>query len=316
MATVVAGSDDLEGANELVDVGLIEAASNARVRAEVLAVGAILNLNAGRIDIGEARAAEARELFGQTGDAEGVARMLDTQAMALLGHGRFADAADQLADVARLFFDSGMLLRAGTTKAYLALVLVQMNRVEEAHREALEAHQLESMLGHHDALLAQGIDALALAGLGRLDEATAAAEEAVAGMRRTSHRTFLAGGLVVLGIVHRADGQLEKAEAFLRESLDVGRGLPLMTTWAAAVLARLLVARGDFTEAERYVALAINDAGAPIWQFEARLALAELAAARHDPAAREIAREALAMAEAGGHLSSVVILRRLAAPAV
>jgi hypothetical protein len=88
----------------------------------------------------------------------------------------------------------------------------------------------------------------------------------------------------------------------------------LVTTWAEAVLARLLVARGDFTEAERYVALATSGSGATLWQFEARLAQAELAAARHDPAAAEIAREALALAEAGGHLSSAVILRRLAGP--
>jgi hypothetical protein len=71
----------------------------------------------------------------------------------------------------------------------------------------------------------------------------------------------------------------------------------------AAVLASLLVERGNLEEAERYATLALAG-GIGMVEFESRLVLAELALVRGDPDAERLAAEALSLADAGGYVFS------------
>lgn len=315
MAMLISGSEDPAQASELIELALVEAGSLPQARAEALAVGSILDTNTNRLERAEARAAEARALFEQLGDAEGVARTLEAEAMAVFGRGRIREVTKMLDRVARLFRDAGMLMHVGAARSYRALALVWMGQASQALMDAEEALQLERMLGHREGeVLSLGMRGQALAALGRADEAKRSVEEGLAIARRLGHRELTGAGLIFLGIACQAGGELERAEACFRESLEVVKRMPIFSAWAAACLARLLVARGDLAQAHRYVAQAMAEAGIPLTQYEARLAQAELAVARGDPDALEITAEALALAEGGSHLASAARLRELGRP--
>jgi tetratricopeptide (TPR) repeat protein len=313
MAMVVSAAEDFAHGADLIEAALTEAGDDPRARAEALSVGAILDVNTNQLERAEARTAEARQLFERIGDAEGVARTVDAQAMAILGHGNILQAVDMLDQVARLFLDSGMLLRVGTTRAYRAFALVWMERPQEALEEVEEALRLEQMLGHHDVVLCIGVKALALLGLGRIEESKVLATDGLIMARELGHRGFTAVALLILGTVSRAAGDIQGAEGFFRESLEEGQGMPVYSSWAAAQLARCLIERGELAEAERYTAEAMHKAGLPLTHYELRLAQAELAVARQDPDALTVARQALALAELGGHPSRASRLRQLVA---
>ncbi|MGH2707342.1 MAG: ATP-binding protein, partial [Actinomycetota bacterium] len=313
MAMLISGSEDPAQACELIELALAEAGNLPEARAEALAVGSILDANTNRLERAEARAAEARALFEQLGDAEGVARTLEAEATAVLGRGRIREVAKMLDRAARLFRDAGMLMRVGTARSYRALALVWMGQASQALVDAEEALALERMLGHLEGeILSLGIRGHALAALGRNDEATRSAEEGLAIARRLGHRELTSAGLIILGIACQAAGELDRAETCFRESLEVAKGMPIFSAWAAACLALLLVARGDLAQAQLYVARAMAEAGIPLIQYEARLAQAELAVACGDPDALRITAEALALAEGGSHLTSAARLRELA----
>lgn len=111
-------------------------------------------------------------------------------------------------------------------------------------------------------------------------------------------------------MARHAAGDLEGAEAALRECLQTSKGLPMFGPWAAARLASVLVARGQLTAAEPLVAESMA-LGVPFTLHAARLALAELAAARGDPDAVRVTSEALELAEAQDHLATAARLRSL-----
>lgn len=74
--------------------------------------------------------------------------------------------------------------------------------------------------------------------------------------------------------------------------LDRAEGLPHFASWAAARLSHLLVASGREEVAEPFARRALAE-GTGLSHFEARLARADLAAARGDADARRVAEEAL-----------------------
>ncbi len=310
MAMLISGSEDYLHAGELVELALTEAGADAGARAEALAVGAIVDANTNRLGQAEARCAEALLLFEQIGNARGVASILDARATVALGQGRIREAAEMFGSVARLFQDSGMLLRVGTAGTNRGLGLVFMDRAQEGLAAIEEALALERLLGNGEGeVWSVGIRSLALA-LGRSDGAREVAEAALAMARRLGHRELTAGGLLMVGIACQTAGDLAQAEASFREAVQTGRDMPIYSSWAAARLACVLIAQGDLAAAEPWVTRAQAEA-IPLTQYEARLAGAELAIVRGDPHAHALATEALALAEAGGHLLSAARLREL-----
>ena len=92
--------------------------------------------------------------------------------------------------------------------------------------------------------------------LRRYDEAYPAAEAAATLARKASglkQNQNLDGALAIQAEVHRARGQLERAEEVLAERMDVG----LQTDTFAYTAIQLALARGDRKEAQRRVAIAV-----------------------------------------------------------
>jgi DNA-binding SARP family transcriptional activator len=311
IAALVSGSEDYLHAGKLVELALTEAGADAGARANALAVGVIVDVNTNHMDQAEARCAEALSLFEQIGDAHGVASVLDARATALLGQGRIREAVDAFGRVARLFQDSGRLLRVGTVSTNRGMGLVFLDCPQEGLAAIEEALALERMLEHVEGeMWSLGIRSLAFSVLGRPEEAKASAEEAYAIVRRLGHRELTAGYPLMLGIACQAAGDLDGAKAFFRECIESGKEMPIFTSWAGARLASVLIAQGHLAAAESCVNRALADA-IPLTQYEARLAIAELAVARADPKALAIATEAFELAETGGHLLSAARLREL-----
>jgi DNA-binding SARP family transcriptional activator len=311
MATLISGSEDYLHAGELVELALSEAGADPGAKANALAVGAIVDANTNRLDRAEGRCAEALSLLEQIGDAHGIASLLDAQATVALGHGRIREAVEMFGSVARLFRDCGMLLQVGGVSTSRGMGLVLMNRPQEALVAIDEAFDLERMLGNvAGEMWCLGIRSLALSALGKPEEAKASAKAGLAIARRVGHREFTIGSFIMLGIACQAAGDLDRAEEFFRETIEMSKEMPLYSSWAAARLASVLIAQGDLVAAEEWVNRAFAEA-VPFSAYAVRLASAELAVARGDPEAHTIAAEALARAEAGGHLLSAARLEEL-----
>jgi tetratricopeptide (TPR) repeat protein len=189
---------------------------------------------------------------------------------------------------------------------------VFMARPEDGLRDVEESLELSRTLGHPEGeSYALWHRAEALAALGRAEEAIASASEALAIAERIGHREWTVASLRGLGIAHEAAGDLETAAAAHRRGLEAAEGIPLFVGWAAARLATCLIGLGRLHEAPPLVERALA-VGSPLIAYEARLADAELRAARGDPEVAATAAEAAALAEAGGHLVSLPRLRELA----
>jgi tetratricopeptide (TPR) repeat protein len=118
----------------------------------------------------------------------------------------------------------------------------------------------------------------------RLDEAREHSDAAIRTFRELGARWELASAVGDRGTIHRLRGDLEAAEADLRESFRLCRelGERALVTWTASELARLLVARGDNAGARQVLddpaaRLSVSDPGstAALLFAEATLALAE-----------------------------------------
>jgi tetratricopeptide (TPR) repeat protein len=303
---LISGSEDYVRAGELIELALTEAGPDLQARAHALSAGAIFDMNIARQDRAEARAAEALDLFQQLGDARGVADILDARALAAYLQGRLREAADLADHVARLFLDSGELLRVGMVRGMRGLCLVGVGRGEEGLAEIDEVIELERALAHPDEAGALYGRCEALCALGRVEEAMESARAAIEIARRVGHREWLGDSLCGLGLARTIHGDLKGAEEALRQCLDLV-GLPVSCkAWAR--LASVLIARGDLASAELYVDRALAQ-GPVIWQYEARIAQAELALARCDPEAPRVATETLDLLEAGGYLHSAAGVR-------
>jgi len=174
-----------------------------------------------------------------------------------------------------------------------------MGRPEEGLPDIEEALALERILGRPEgeAHCLRGQSEV-LATLGKVEEARNIAEQAIEIARRVGHREWTTTALGALGFAYEAAGDLDAAEAAYRESLEMGRDMPIMVLTASR-LASVLARKGDLDSAEAYLSLVGGWDWEP-WRLEAALVKAEIANLRGDPDAQAIAAEALARAEARG----------------
>jgi DNA-binding SARP family transcriptional activator/tetratricopeptide (TPR) repeat protein len=309
MALLASGSEDLARASELAELAMAEAGQDPAARAEALSVAAIIDMNADRRVRAGQRSEEALELFRRAGHARGIADVLDGRAMATFLGGNIRGAVVAFDRVARLFEDSGDLLRVGTPRSTRGHALTFMARPREGLADARAALELARTLGHSEGeAYALWHCSEALSALGQPDEALEAATAALGIAERIGHREWTAASLRAVGIARQAAGDLSGAEAAFRRSLATSENLSLFAGWASARIALVLVAAGDAAGSAPHVARSLAE-GPELSRYEGRLAHAEVAVASGDAGASQIVAEALALAEKGGHLLGA---RRLA----
>jgi tetratricopeptide (TPR) repeat protein len=224
----------LEGyveAADVIEVALSEAGHDSAARAEALVIAAIFDINRNDLERAETRAAEALSLFERLGDPAGVATVLNARALLLGFQGRLR-GFDEVSDrVARLYRDTGQLLKVGTMRLWHGWMLAFQDRAEEGLREIEEALELERLLGQTEgeaAALWFRSDVLSI--LGRLEEARRDAEESLRINRQVSNREEAAYALRTLAHVHEAAGDLDSAEVAVREALDAAGDMPLVSS--------------------------------------------------------------------------------------
>lgn len=305
LALLISGSEDYVQAGELAELAVAEAGPDQGARARALAVAAMVAGNLHDLDRAQEVGTEALELFRAVEDAEGVADMLELKALHTLGSGHLNDAVEELAKVVALFENSGRLLRIAQPRSLRGVALVMQGRFEEALAELEQALELSRSLGHPEGLaLASAGRAIVAAALGRVEEAIEGAEAALKTARRLRHAELTSISLLALGLAHESARDFAPAEKAFIECIAGAKNVPTFLSFAAARLARVLASRGELEAAQRYTSMAM-EAGSPFALFEARLAQAELAAARGDPEAPAIAAEALRTAiQEGHHLSA------------
>ncbi len=305
----------LEGyreAGDMIEVALAEAGDDPAVRAEALVVAAFFDVNRNEPARAEARATEALGLFERLGDPAGVAAVLNARAIALAAHGRLAEVAPLLDRLARLYRDSGRLLKVGSIRAWFGWFLAFQNRAEEGLREVDEALELERLLGQTEGeAAALWVRSEVLSILGRADEAATDAADSLRSARQAANWEESAYALRALAYAHEVAGDLDRAEAELRETLEVGADHAFLSSTLWGRLASVLFTRGDLDGAQTCAAAAVRD-GHFFGGYDGRLVLAEVALARGAPDAERIAADALAQAGANGYLTSLSRKRLLA----
>jgi len=103
----------------------------------------------------------------------------------------------------------------------------------------------------------------------------------------------------------QATGELEEAEAAVREALIVAGDIALQLYRDGALLVELLLEQGRVEEAEDAADETLRQRDG-FYAYERSLVLAAIAMARGDPDAERLAAEALALTKAGGYLYSRV----------
>jgi DNA-binding SARP family transcriptional activator/tetratricopeptide (TPR) repeat protein len=313
LAMLTFGARDARRAADLAEMAVAVAeGDDDQSRAIALETAAIVDMNEGHTDRATARWDTALRLYRRHGDARGVARILDGQAMATFLDGRISDAVVLFDRVAGLFTDAGDLLRVVTPRSTRGHGLVFLGRAEAGLEDASAALRLAVDLDAPEGqTYALWHRSEALSALGRLDEAEADARRALSIARSAAHRGWTATAYRALGIaLHARDEPDEAAAAFAASAEAAGTELALFACWAAARRALVAVAVGRFADAESLVAQAMAT-GPPLGRYEARLAAVELAYATGDPGAAAAAGAALAAARAGGHIQSATRLAAL-----
>ncbi len=309
LAMLTFGAQDVARASELAELALVEAGTDPAASAAALETAAIIDMNTGRAERARERSEAALAAYRGLGAAAGVARILDGRAMATFLDGRIDEGVATFGRVARMFVDSGELLRAVTPRSTRGHGLVFAGDAAAGLAETTAAlrlaRELDTAEGQAYALWHRSE---ALSALGRADEAEADAREAL--RRADGHRGWTATAHRALGIALAARGELDAAAAAFAASAEVaGESLTLFASWAAAQRALVALAAGSTTGVAAWVAYALA-VGPPLGHYEARLAEVELAAARGDPRTAALAAAAVERALAGGHRASLAQLGR------
>ncbi|MDQ4145956.1 MAG: AAA family ATPase [Actinomycetota bacterium] len=302
LAMITSGPEDYRRAGEQIDMALIEAGADKLAKARALAVAAMLDMNTGQGERSRVRLDEALALFEELGDAHGVAEILDIRAMHTFLSGRAREAVIMLDQVARLFRDAGDLLRVGTPLAMRGFLLALAGQPMEGLAEIEKALEIGRITGQPELAMFLWTRSEALAAMGRLEEAIETAEAARDLACRLHHREFMAGALVGMGFAYQLGGDLEHAESCFRTAADEAVNAPIVSWFAKSRLASLLVLQGDLEAAESIGRSLIEEA-LPVFHYEARLALAEIAFLRGDSEAETIGKTALAFSEEAGNAS-------------
>jgi len=311
LAMLAFGAEDLLRAKNLVELAHAEARDDPAARARALYVAALIDMNFQQSGRAQQRFAEAFELFSQVGEGRGVADIFDARATAQFTDGDLDGAIETLDRVARMFADSGNLVRVDTPRSTRGHALVFAGQPDAGLAEADSALSLARSLGYTEGeAAALWIRSEALTACGRTTEAITAADAAGATAQRVGHRGWTATALRARGIALHAAGDLTGAQTALQQALENSQHLPLFACWTHARLALVLIDCGRLDEAAKHIDHALA-AGPPIGQYEARLARCELAVARDEPDAAELIADAIKRAAAGGHRASLPRLTQL-----
>lgn len=308
LAEMSLGAEDLTRAEELAERAILEAGTDPASRARSLSVAAVVDMNQRRVNRSRERSDEALALYRSLRDASGVGEILDARAMARFLEGDITGAITDFHRVACAFEDAGQLLRIVTPRSTRGHALVFADRPADGLADIDAAGELATVLGHAEGqAYTDWHRSEALTALGRLDDAIAAADTALATAERIEHRGWAATANLALGLARAAAGEPDLAESAYRAALRLSQSLPLFRGWAAARLARLHLQHRRIDDAVPLVDLAAQ-APPALGGYEARLAKVELLHARHDPHADRARQHALALAHGGGHLASARIL--------
>ncbi len=312
LAQLTFGAEDLLRADELADLALAEAGDDPGARARAMYVRALVDMNRDHGAIAQARFDEALGLFTSVGDAAGMADIVEARAMTTFGEGDIAGGIEQFDRAARLFTDSGNLLRVVWPRSTRGHGLHFAGRPLEGLAETSAALELSRRLGYAEGeAMTLWHHAEVLVGCGRADEALETAEAGLALGRRLGHRGSMATTTLALGMAHAALGHPVDAIAAFEESLRIsGEHLVMFRCWGQARLALVLLDQDRLDDAATRVdqALAL---GPDLARYEARLARCELAVRRDDDAAAALIDEALAVATKGGHALTAGRLEQL-----
>jgi tetratricopeptide (TPR) repeat protein len=312
LGVLEARSASLERGRQLIELSIAEAGDQPAALGRALAAAAIFDLPAGNLRRARHRFRRAGRLLEEAGDRQAAARQLYWRAMTGYIDGRLREAVTQLDHLARLPAAPAELLRFWSPQATRGHALAFLGDVQAGLAEIGQALQDARASGYlvleSECLWRRG-EALAFGG--QPAQAIEAAQQAVVIAARIGHASCLASSLRGLGIAWEVAGQLDRAEAAFRRSLQAADGNAFFSAWASARLGACLIRQGRLTEAAGYVDAAMTG-GTPLTRHEARWAHAELLAATGDARARQAAASALRAAEAGGYLILVPRLRELA----
>ncbi|MFZ0142346.1 MAG: BTAD domain-containing putative transcriptional regulator, partial [Aeromicrobium sp.] len=313
LALLTLGAEDLLHAEELADLALTEAGDDPGARARALYIRGLVDMNLPGDEQAEERLDEALVLFTSAGDAAGMADILDARAMATFVGGDITAGIEEFDRVARLFTDSGDLLRVVTPRSTRGHGLVFAARPEEGLTQTSAALDLARNLGYAEGeAMVLWHHAETLVACGRPGEGLEAAQEGVALARRINHRGWTAATLSGLGLCHHALDDPDAATSAYQECLAISEHLVPFRSWACSRMALATLVRGDLEAVSRHVDEALA-AGWGLTLYEARLAQCELAVRRGDDEAGTLVDQALELAVSGGHLSSAARLERLRA---
>jgi tetratricopeptide (TPR) repeat protein len=225
----------------------VPAGDGTDAKAKALAHAVSELLNAGRYELADAALVDLDALAAAhpIGDLAVLARTQDARARRALVLGDVGEFL-RLAQDARAGFEQAGHARVATALSvsvgYAHLQLGAYVEAEATLRKALgEADRLGLTVISPSAKENLG---MALAGLGRWDEARAVAVEAVEAFRAQGHRRMEAGARIYLALMLGMSGDLEAAEREARAALAVDPAPPIRAH-ALATLAEMLLRRGD-----------------------------------------------------------------------
>lgn len=323
VAELTAGAVDILEASELAELAVAEAGDDLPARGRALYVRALIARNRlfsvdhhlveDQRQAIEAQFDEALEIFTEVGDAAGMADIIDARAMNRFGYGDITGGIAQFDRVARLFTDSGNLLRVVMPRSTRGHGLMMARRPQEGLEETAAALELARSLGYGEGeAFVLWHHAELLASCGRPEDALAAADAGLALARRIDHRGYIAINVCAQGVARAALGDLTGAAAAFEETLVMTHDQNLMFAgWAHSRLAQTRLLQGRVDEAAAHVQAAL-DIPLGLQLYEARLARCELAFVRGDADRASLIDDARRRALEGGHFASAARLDQLA----